>query len=297
MRTEKHILGRREPQTGGMLAIVIGMFLVPIIACSDPKPPPPPDPLGITETLASPPVQVLVGKEILQEGVKYSYYVVNGSAFPIVGVVVGFDDPHGIPELTESPVGWDGETVPGGSEDSPPGWEMDAFAMEEEANIFIAWSIDTAETESWQIIGGQSLGGFEVLVPQEDAAYETGHWSVYLNAAAESAYYWILEPLGTVSTRRPGLLGQTDIRLAPNPASDLINIRFDLPVTGEMDVDVFNVGGRQVRRLFHANAEKGSHSWSWDGRNSSGQKVSAGTYFIRIRYSGGQRFAKFTRVR
>jgi hypothetical protein len=69
----------------------------------------------------------------------------------------------------------------------------------------------------------------------------------------------------------------------PNPFSSVTSVRYDLPVAARVDLEVFDVSGRLVRRLIdHRPTEPGRHTALWGGRNESGQPVGPGIYFCRL---------------
>lgn len=69
----------------------------------------------------------------------------------------------------------------------------------------------------------------------------------------------------------------------PNPFVGSTEIRLQLPAGGKAQLDVLDVGGRVLARIVDANLEAGGHAFTWDGTNSEGHPVSAGTYFARLR--------------
>lgn len=125
------------------------------------------------------PVQVFVRK--FQPGpkrVEYHYSVANGSAFPILKLLVGFDEYYGRPLLNSYPVGWDGDTIPGSSFRSPPGWQFAVLPTEEDSLIEITWTNSSPTTA---IRRGDSLGGFVVVLERADSTYDVGGmWTTYI---------------------------------------------------------------------------------------------------------------------
>ncbi len=79
----------------------------------------------------------------------------------------------------------------------------------------------------------------------------------------------------------------------PNPFSALTAIRYDLPETAHVELVVYDVSGRAVRRLLDNQIRQpGCHVAYWDGRNAKGKPVAAGVYFCRLRsgtYTGIER--------
>jgi len=135
------------------------------------------------------PVQIAVGKEPVRGGVRYSYYVSNGGAFPIWNIMVGFDKLHDQSELFVRPAGYDPATdlVPT-SVTSPRGWTASLEETEGDSAYALVWEVDTTLSPRPEILGGQSLGGFSIIVPREQGAFESGDWVVNLNAS-DAAYY------------------------------------------------------------------------------------------------------------
>ncbi len=68
----------------------------------------------------------------------------------------------------------------------------------------------------------------------------------------------------------------------PNPFGERAEIRYYLPAAGNVAVAVFDVAGRRVRTLHDGASSAGSRSVFWDRRTDAGDKVAAGTYWIRL---------------
>ncbi len=68
----------------------------------------------------------------------------------------------------------------------------------------------------------------------------------------------------------------------PNPFNPRTNIAFELPRAAETTVDILDVRGRRVRRLFQGKLQAGAHARMWDGRDAGGRSAGAGVYLVRI---------------
>jgi uncharacterized repeat protein (TIGR01451 family) len=68
----------------------------------------------------------------------------------------------------------------------------------------------------------------------------------------------------------------------PNPFRGATRIHFDLPETGAVDLSVFDVTGRRVATLVEGSMPAGRFVTAWDGHDSSGRRVVAGVYFLRL---------------
>jgi hypothetical protein len=69
----------------------------------------------------------------------------------------------------------------------------------------------------------------------------------------------------------------------PNPFHGRTTIRFDLPKTADVRVEVFHLDGRRVATLLARRCEAGSRTLVWDGTDTGGCRVPAGVYFCRIK--------------
>lgn len=70
--------------------------------------------------------------------------------------------------------------------------------------------------------------------------------------------------------------------VAPNPFARSATIRYELPRPSRARIGIHDVTGRLVVTLRDAPTAAGSHSVVWDGRDGSGARVAAGTYFVRV---------------
>jgi len=85
------------------------------------------------------------------------------------------------------------------------------------------------------------------------------------------------------------MFGLEDI--SPNPTPGGTRIAFALRRSDAVDLTVFDLSGRRVRRLASGIMTAGPHTVSWDGRDENGQQARAGVYFVRLA-SGNDRSAK-----
>lgn len=75
----------------------------------------------------------------------------------------------------------------------------------------------------------------------------------------------------------------------PNPFNTSIRISFTVAHPTRVSVSIFDLLGRQVMKGSVVASSAGEYSYTWDGRNSTGQMLGTGLYFVRLR--AGSRIA------
>ncbi len=68
----------------------------------------------------------------------------------------------------------------------------------------------------------------------------------------------------------------------PNPFRRATRIAFEVTRSGPVELTVFDPAGRLVRKLVNETRSAGAYHVDWDGRDRTGERVSAGVYFYRL---------------
>ena len=69
----------------------------------------------------------------------------------------------------------------------------------------------------------------------------------------------------------------------PNPFNASTAIHFNLAQAKPVTLDIYDVRGQWVRRLWHGPLEAGEHQMHWDGRDDRGFAAATGTYLGWLR--------------
>ncbi len=69
----------------------------------------------------------------------------------------------------------------------------------------------------------------------------------------------------------------------PNPFNLSTIVRFALPIASEVTLIIYDLFGKEIRKLVTGHYEAGTYLVSWDGRNNLGRVVSSGVYFLKMR--------------
>jgi len=78
----------------------------------------------------------------------------------------------------------------------------------------------------------------------------------------------------------------------PNPFSTTTSIPYKLNQQADVQVTIYDVVGRTVRKFTVTEQAVGKHNIIWDGVNSFGQRSAAGIYFYQFKVAGENRIKK-----
>ena len=110
---------------------------------------------------------------------------------------------------------------------------------------------------------------------------------LYICAFDGSIYRFALIATGAgdAGDRAPAVIR---LRNFPNPFNPETTVEFTLDAHARIEVEVFDIEGRFVRRLAAADRSfgPGTHSVVWDGRDHSGAARPSGVYFYRLTANG-----------
>ncbi|MEO0185962.1 MAG: FlgD immunoglobulin-like domain containing protein, partial [candidate division WOR-3 bacterium] len=70
-----------------------------------------------------------------------------------------------------------------------------------------------------------------------------------------------------------------------NPNRGNVQLKYELPVDSKVEIVIYDITGRLIRRLFKGTKESGYHSSFWSGDDESGTLVPSGIYFIELKAS------------
>jgi hypothetical protein len=72
----------------------------------------------------------------------------------------------------------------------------------------------------------------------------------------------------------------------PNPFNPSTTFEFTMPKTAKVEVAVYDILGSKVATLFDGVKATGYHKVEWNGKNSQGQVVPSGVYFVKMTSEG-----------
>jgi hypothetical protein len=84
---------------------------------------------------------------------------------------------------------------------------------------------------------------------------------------------------------------------APNPFNPQTRLRFELARAGDVQVTVYDLRGRLVRRIVQPGLEAGRQEIAWDGADGRGRPLPSGIYFYLLRSGAWQARGRMTLAR
>ncbi len=119
----------------------------------------------------------------------------------------------------------------------------------------------------------------DVLVITSYMTYSYGNYSI-VPISDESIE--IFDPSGVNDT--PAVQSAGGFRsIAPNPFNPSTTIKFAVNRDNLVQLNVYNIRGEKVRTLVQGTLPMNEYTFVWDGKSDSGQTVSSGHYFARLR--------------
>ncbi|MBM4174821.1 MAG: T9SS type A sorting domain-containing protein [Ignavibacteria bacterium] len=81
----------------------------------------------------------------------------------------------------------------------------------------------------------------------------------------------------------------------PNPFNSLTTIKFYLPKSADISLQVYNLQGQLLKTILSKNMNEGMHMVFWNGRNDENKELPSGIYFCRLTVNNQQsRIKKLT---
>jgi hypothetical protein len=157
--------------------------------------------------------------------------------------------------------------------------------------VILAWSIsDAAELQGFNIYRSTaSEVDFEQinerLIPPEhgneyiDGNVVSGKTYMYRLGAVDIDGEWMSKIILVDVPAQTLMLHQNH----PNPFNPSTTISFTLPKKTQANLSIYNLEGKLVKTLLNGLMDEGYKKTTWDGINISGNPVSSGVYFYRLK--------------
>jgi len=158
--------------------------------------------------------------------------------------------------------------------------------------VRVSWIV-TAELEpdAFRLTGHRDGQSWQVShVATAADAFEGWDHSAQVQAAGDITYQleyatawrgWVQLADQTVSIALPEWRTRI-VGVKPNPFNPQVTVAFTVAQSERALLAVYDLSGLQVTSLANRVFQAGTHTLAWDGKNSLGRAVSAGTYLVRL---------------
>lgn len=141
------------------------------------------------------------------------------------------------------------------------------------------------ETSGWMletVDDSGSVGGFCSLVLDD---HDSPHMSYVDYDHGELRY---ATRVGTaLKENRTNPKRRFLFEIMPNPTTvNRALIKYELPLTGDVHISVYNSIGKLIRTLTKYNQDSGTHTITWNSKDNNGADVPNGIYFLKFRTEG-----------
>ncbi len=82
-----------------------------------------------------------------------------------------------------------------------------------------------------------------------------------------------------------------------NPVRGPAHVRYHLPQSGAVEIDIWDATGRKIRSLLSGWQLAGDHRVPWDGTDDRGRRMPGGSYFVRLQTEDGELSRKVVIIR
>jgi glycosidase len=175
-------------------------------------------------------------------------------------------------------------------------------------NTDVSWDMGTGfkwlktESDSLKVV---VIGNFDVTSRSGNVTFPSaGTWYSYLSqgtriASGASESITLQPGEFYVYTNRnisnPVITGLEDLRpdfseqsliIYPNPVISSATVAYEIPVTGKVDISIYNLQGQKMISLFSGVKPKGKHAFTWNASDSWAKKASTGQYLLILDVDG-----------
>ena len=102
----------------------------------------------------------------------------------------------------------------------------------------------------------------------------------------ETGFWYLPDRITTSVATGPEKGLPTEYRLEqnyPNPFNPVTTIQYQIPVSGQVKLFIYNLSGQKIRTLVNENKSAGIYHIQWDAKDNMGDAVASGVYVYRIK--------------
>ncbi len=158
-------------------------------------------------------------------------------------------------------------------------------------SCYLLGAMDTAQYSS--SYAGDKDGGYKAgdhyVISFTDTTKNIDDWQLWKKHTWDTNFRLSGEIVPTFVESNKTTLSVQSFELAPNfpnPFNPNTRIQIRVNRNSRLKIEIFNLKGQLVKRIYWGKLTTGTHQFSWDGKDQAGQQSPSGTYFLRV--SDGQ---------
>ena len=165
----------------------------------------------------------------------------------------------------------------------PLGFEQ-AVAFSADGQVLYSGSGYTHSLQAWRVSDAEQLATYDREFPTMSIdVHPTGALFAY---GRNDATVVLAHNPFLLAAPPPRVGGELALRVSPNPMQRSATVSFTLARPARVELTVFDVGGRTLRRLVRERLEPGAHRFGWDGGDDAGHPAGPGIYFAELSIDG-----------
>ncbi|TFB10887.1 T9SS type A sorting domain-containing protein, partial [Candidatus Marinimicrobia bacterium MT.SAG.3] len=190
-------------------------------------------------------------------------FIVGGYIFEWDGTGTSAADKNGLP------------STPTATFDPP----RDALGHTQLENNSLVWDVDNDGVDELVLTHRGGNGMFLSVISLTATNDELAAGNVTMTVEFQETFVFVgVDDARSAQMPREYSLGQN----YPNPFNPSTSIMYDVPLTSNVSLIIYDILGRNVRTLLNEQHNAGSYSVEWDGKNADGLLVTSGIYFYRL---------------
>ena len=131
--------------------------------------------------------------------------------------------------------------------------------------------------DTTRLFSGSELSDFTVTLPPYGSALYV------ISTEEEHVELPLFPPVLTVESRGDEIPGEFVLfQNYPNPFNPSTTIRFDIPKSSHVTLEIYNTLGRKIRTLVNETKPVGEYTIQWDGKDDAGVETATGVYIMRM---------------
>jgi len=139
--------------------------------------------------------------------------------------------------------------------------------------------------------------GIAIYYPEDTSGLDYDYTYLYFTNDYPKWWDFLQGATGTQENLHSSPSSTPPLILTPNPMHYTIAITYNIPYNTEISLQIFDITGRIVKKIFDKYTCKGRQTIYWDGTSDNGVNVPDGVYFCKATAGKWQAIAKIVLIR